>query len=279
MFDLESAVKAWRQQLETNRAVDRSSLDELEDHVREDFAALVRTGKSEPDAWSAAVARLGDPAMIRREFAKVEHLPKLDRIAFGGFLTLAGLTIVGCFTLLVANLQKVSAQPLLWIHIITITLGYSAGLFAATFAGYATLRSFFSRSQVPVLAGITLSLVRLASVAAVTLSAIGFVLGALWAKENLGRLFTWDPREFGAIFVVASFVVTVLATLRSAVPTRVALALAITAGAAVVAAWFGTAVHRSNYPPLLTIITVAGLAITLGLAALSLRVRSDVAVR
>jgi hypothetical protein len=92
-------------------------------------------------------------------------------------------------------------------------------------------------------------------------------------------MFTWDPREFGAIIVVASLIATILATLRSEVPTRVALAIAITAGATILAAWFGTAVHRSNYPPWLTLVTVAGLAITLGLAALSLRVRSDVAIR
>jgi hypothetical protein len=243
MFDLDSAVQNWRTQIEANRAVDCAALDELEDHVREEYAALVRAGKSKTDAWSAAITRLGDAAML------------------------------------VANLQKVRVQPLLWIHIATITLGYSAGLFAATFAGYGTLRSFFAHTPVPALTGVTLRMVRFASVATVALTVIGFVLGALVAEEMWGRLFTMDPREFGAIFVVASFIATLLATLRSAVPTRVALALAITAGATVLAAWFGTAAHRSNYPPLLTAVTVASLAITLGLAALSLRGRNDVAIR
>jgi hypothetical protein len=276
MFDLESAVQNWRQQMEANRTVARNALDELEDHIREEFAALVRTGKSEADAWTAAIARLGDPAALRREFAKVDRLPALDRWTFAVLLTTAaalfGVAVIG---IAVMRPQAIRNEPVFSIHVATITLGYTSGLFAALIAGYATMRSYFSLALIPALTDTALRLVRIASVAATVLTLIGFVLGAVWANNEWGRPFNMDPREIGGLVVAASFLTAAVTTGRRAIPARISLAITIAAATTVLAAWFGIAAHANNYPPLLTFITVFGLVLTLGLAALSLRTHSN----
>ena len=90
MFDLETAITNWRRQTESQWTSDKSALDELEDHLREEIATLTRAGRTEQDAWTVAVAKLGDPVAIRREFAKIDRLPTLDRFAFAAMTRCGG---------------------------------------------------------------------------------------------------------------------------------------------------------------------------------------------
>ncbi len=88
-------------------------------------------------------------------------------------------------------------------HVITITLGYSAGLLAAILScGYALMRGLN-------LDGGNKDLRRSLSKAVygcicltVFLSLVGTVLGGIWANYSWGRFWGWDPKENGALMIV-----------------------------------------------------------------------------
>jgi ABC-type transport system involved in cytochrome c biogenesis permease subunit len=91
----------------------------------------------------------------------------------------------------------------LTIHVITITLGYAAGLLSAFLSVFYLLirglrlldddrevRRFFTRT---VYGTICLTLF---------LSLVGTVLGGIWANDSWGRFWGWDPKENGALMIV-----------------------------------------------------------------------------
>ncbi|WP_193214391.1 cytochrome c biogenesis protein [Luteolibacter marinus] len=91
----------------------------------------------------------------------------------------------------------------LTIHVITITLGYAAGLITMLLSmvyvllrlvgldrGDASLRRSLTRA---VYGCVCLTLV---------LSLIGTVLGGIWANDSWGRFWGWDPKENGALMIV-----------------------------------------------------------------------------
>lgn len=88
-------------------------------------------------------------------------------------------------------------------HVITITLGYAAGLISAVLSvvyvmmrtlgldgGDSSLRRSVTRA---VYGCVCLTL---------TLSLIGTVLGGIWANDSWGRFWGWDPKENGALMIV-----------------------------------------------------------------------------
>jgi ABC-type transport system involved in cytochrome c biogenesis permease subunit len=91
----------------------------------------------------------------------------------------------------------------LTIHVLTITLGYAAGLITALLSivylmmrtlglddGDVSLRRAMTRA---VYGCVCLTL---------TLSLIGTVLGGIWANDSWGRFWGWDPKENGALMIV-----------------------------------------------------------------------------
>ncbi|MBK1881782.1 cytochrome c biogenesis protein CcsA [Luteolibacter pohnpeiensis] len=91
----------------------------------------------------------------------------------------------------------------LTIHVITITLGYSAGLLSAFLScGYLLLRglrlvgddkSLFRAFTRTVYGCLCLTLF---------LSLVGTILGGIWANDSWGRFWGWDPKENGALLIV-----------------------------------------------------------------------------
>jgi ABC-type transport system involved in cytochrome c biogenesis permease subunit len=91
----------------------------------------------------------------------------------------------------------------LTIHVMTITLGYSAGLLSAFLAFlYLLMRGLnldeddrdLRRAFTRVVYGmICLTLF---------LSLVGTVLGGIWANDSWGRFWGWDPKENGALMIV-----------------------------------------------------------------------------
>jgi ABC-type transport system involved in cytochrome c biogenesis permease subunit len=89
------------------------------------------------------------------------------------------------------------------VHVITITLGYSAGLLSAALShGYLLARALgldggdrgLQRSLTRAVYGtICFTLF---------LSLVGTVLGGIWANDSWGRFWGWDPKENGALMIV-----------------------------------------------------------------------------
>jgi Cytochrome C assembly protein len=273
MFDLEAAISQWRRQVESKWIGDQSALAELEDHLREEIAALAQSGHADEEAWREATSKLGDPVAIGHEFSKIDRLPGLDRFAFVLILG-AGVLALACFAMMLLKRgPRLVADPVLTIHVVTITLGYIVGLLAATIAGYGAIRGFLAGAPVPVLKSVTLRIVPIASLITAIFTVLGFTLGAVWANREWGRPFSADPREIGAILVAISFAAATVTVWRSAMFARVSLAIAISGGGIILAAWFGVMAQASGYPALLTTIGFGGLIGSIALAAISLAIR------
>ena len=91
----------------------------------------------------------------------------------------------------------------LTIHVITITLGYSAGLFSAFLSlGYVLLRGLqLDGGNKDLRRSLTRAVYGMLCLT-LFLSLVGTVLGGIWANYSWGRFWGWDPKENGALMIV-----------------------------------------------------------------------------
>jgi hypothetical protein len=73
---LEEQIEQWRHYLRGRQAIHPVDIAELEDHLREQIAALSRAGLAPDEAFLVAVKRLGNLDALSREFAR-EHSDRL----------------------------------------------------------------------------------------------------------------------------------------------------------------------------------------------------------
>ena len=88
-------------------------------------------------------------------------------------------------------------------HVITITLGYSAGLLAAFLScGYVLMRGLNLDGNNKDLRRSFTKAVYGCICLTVFLALVGTVLGGIWANYSWGRFWGWDPKENGALLIV-----------------------------------------------------------------------------
>jgi len=75
-WSLEEQIDRWRSYLRRRQAIHAVDIAELEDHLREQIAALSDAGLDEDEAFLVAVKRIGDLDSLSREFAR-EHSERL----------------------------------------------------------------------------------------------------------------------------------------------------------------------------------------------------------
>jgi len=91
----------------------------------------------------------------------------------------------------------------LTIHVITITLGYSAGLLSAFLScAYLLLRGLGLDGDDKELRRALTRAVYGMLCLTLFLSLVGTVLGGIWANYSWGRFWGWDPKENGALLIV-----------------------------------------------------------------------------
>src|SRR5574341_276341 len=73
---LEEQSEQWRRYLRGRQAIHAVDIAELEDHLREQIAALTKAGLDPDEAFLVAVKRLGSLDALSREFAR-EHSERL----------------------------------------------------------------------------------------------------------------------------------------------------------------------------------------------------------
>src|SRR5262245_8263103 len=73
---LEEQIELWRSYLRRRQAIHSVDVAELEDHLREQVAALVAAGLATDEAFLVAVKRMGALDTLSREFAR-EHSDRL----------------------------------------------------------------------------------------------------------------------------------------------------------------------------------------------------------
>ena len=69
MFNLEQAIAEWRKRMAAGGINSSAVLDELESHLREDVEQLQK-GRTEQQAFEAAVLQIGQAGILKCEFAK-----------------------------------------------------------------------------------------------------------------------------------------------------------------------------------------------------------------
>ena len=97
MFDLEQSIARWRKQMLAD-GVKTQPLEELENHLREDFERQVKLGMPPPDALKIAIAHIGTGLAIQSEFKKVRESMTLQPIKLVG---IAFTVIAGFFMLMI----------------------------------------------------------------------------------------------------------------------------------------------------------------------------------
>lgn len=70
-FNLEKAITAWRRAYEQNRVFSAEDVEELERHLRDHTADLVRRGRTEEEAFAEALQRVGDYGSTEAEYRKL----------------------------------------------------------------------------------------------------------------------------------------------------------------------------------------------------------------
>ena len=90
MFNLEQSISEWRGQMLSAGVKNPDIVDELESHLREDWARRVQSGESEEQAFEGAVQSVGQASLLKHEFAKLSGnkwawLRKLKGIMAGAF--------------------------------------------------------------------------------------------------------------------------------------------------------------------------------------------------
>lgn len=157
------------------------ALDELENHLREDFHAIVAKGETESRAFELAKATLGSARAVEAEFKKIEKAGNLP-LRIGGGLLAAALAGQALMMMGKRDLQ-------LFAHSIAIAGGYEAAFVVGAFGCCYLIR------PAPALwraIGIFLW-------TAAGAIAVGFVLGMLWAKIHWGAAWRGDEREMGGM--------------------------------------------------------------------------------
>lgn len=167
------------------------------------------------------------------------------------FILMSG-TLIGVICLIVADLAPSildsSLQPLepvlrsnMWltIHVLTITLSYSA-FFLAWCLGNIGLGFLLAGDRAtaerPRL--IVQSIYRAQQVGVVLLAA-GIILGGIWADYSWGRFWGWDPKETWALIALLGYLATLHGRLVGWVQNVGMLVCAVVAFNLVIMAWYG----------------------------------------
>jgi hypothetical protein len=242
MFDLESQIRAWRGELSSALADRPDVIDELEGHLRDETDRRVRAGESPQQAFEAARARLGDAGGLMAEFAKLDRRRAWVPAWLAAAAVVLAVVVVACWALVRAGGGRM--QPLLAWHVVAVTGGYGAALAAGGLAAWAALAHVVGRWDDHRARDLRAATLKLAC-GALFLTAVAVVLGAVWARDHLGRYWGWDLKEVGGAAVAAWSGLMLCAALfpptaRRQIDATAALILLGVAGNIVVSlSWFG----------------------------------------
>jgi hypothetical protein len=249
MSKLETFLSRWRQAMSAVPHLTAETLDELESHLRERIAELMRSGVAESEACERAAEELGPASTIAAEFRKVDGSAWLPvRIVVAMIVVVALATAI---FLLVRTLQGNGGGILLAVHVFTITLGYVTTLLLGGLGACFVLQRAvggFSERRLARVGRATFSLAILATV----FTALGIILAMFWSHREWGRFWGWDAKEIGALSVLVWMSGFLIAHHFSRVTDRGLLLACVLGSNLVLLAWFGPSLfpglHASALP-------------------------------
>lgn len=119
-------------------------------------------------------------------------------------------------------------------HVLCITMGYGWCLIVSFLAHLWMMRRAWNKE--------TDSLVRpikILSLIALLFTALGTILGGIWADQSWGRFWGWDPKENGALFIVLWLIWILHAQISGHIRQDAAMALSALLSIIVGLSWFG----------------------------------------
>ena len=237
MFNLEQKVTEWRRQMRAAGIKPPMTLDELENHLREDIRAHISAGNSEEQAFHLAVSRLGTPGPLRTEFSKLKR-PACwpEKIGRWLFAVVVMVMAVGLSRRMLAGRLSL----LLGAHVFTVTLGYSAAFFAGGFGIFYVCYRLFHALSLDRRQSLH-RVVLLFSQLSAGLVIAGFVLVMVWCHQHYGKCLTGDPKEAGGLGVAIWFVLLSVMQ-RRRVSERAIMLMCLGGNIMVSLAWFGAAI-------------------------------------
>jgi hypothetical protein len=271
-FDLDRQIDRWKSAFAEQAACSSDELLELESHLREEIAALVRAGRSEQAAFCESVARLGDPTKIGGEFAKNESRFVWDGVALRGngvVVILAGLAAI----VLGFAVGMKRGDGLLGAHFGSIIFAYLVPFLLAVVGTYAIFRAAIIKSDVnsdsAQFRDRFARQCRLLLGVVALVSATGVILGGVWAERHWGRFWGWDPKEIGGLSVVVAALVLYLLLTRLK-PGSLQLGQAsLMMSLVTFVAWFGPAVYMQSVGPAVLAVLVLCLVVQLVILSIS----------
>ena len=234
MFDLNRAIAEWRQDMVAGGVEPVEALNELEGHLRDHFEEMVQTGHEDQEAFTLAAEQLGRSADLAAEFQKLQPSGWLPTKVATAFILIA---LAGMVVLVSGWLRSGKMELLLACHVFSITVGY----FSALVVGGLGICYVCERSAKGFLTKrkelLSRAAFRFTSFSTV-LTAVGVVLGAIWAKDHWGRFWGWDVKEVGGL-AVTSWLLLGLAMQWCKVGTHATMILSVAGNIVVALAWFG----------------------------------------
>ena len=275
MFDFEHQIRQWRRGISIRLPIHSDAVAELEDHLREAVQRHVQNGMTQEAAWTKAMEELGSPDSIMIEFNKLPGYAVYRwwpaRIVMGTYFIVALLAS----SFIVSRLLKGKIDTLLALHVLTITLGYTAVFSISAIAAWSVLSRTFrgwSDTETEVLSRTTWYI----TVSALVLTMLGMALGGFWVYSQTGQYWAWNPKEIGGVTLVA-WNALVLVLLNRRKNERIGMVLGLMGSALVTLCWFGPifaasgALHGqrgSDIPIRVAVIEVASLLALLSLVCL-----------
>jgi hypothetical protein len=246
MFNLNQAIKKWRQEMLAAGVKNPEALDELEIHLREEIRSLASAGASETEAFRLAAGRVGNPGAVAVEFEKSKSGPSLPVIL--GSTLWTGISVV-LAAVLFRKWFDGRLGFLLLAHIFTLTAGYIAAFLTGGLGiCYVGFRWFGMAS--PVRCRALRRAVFLFSAWAAGLVLAGLITGMIWSARNRGQFMTGDPRAIGPLFAAMWLVTFWLVQRSGRMRDHATLLLAIGGNMIVSFAWFGAGVLAQGFAPL-----------------------------
>lgn len=120
MFDLDTAISEWRQQMTSAGIKLPVALDELESHLRDEIDQQLINGLNPEQSFQVAVGRIGSATALKTEFKKVSiksdtTIKIMGAVGFGAF---ASMSVYGLFS---DTVGATSSQRLLGFAAVALT--------------------------------------------------------------------------------------------------------------------------------------------------------------
>ena len=137
MFDMNEQIKVWRSELSHKQTLEKSDIDELENHLREEIERLAESELTQEEAFMVAAHRLGHSESLSEEFAKIntsviwrKRLFRVGTIVFAWIILTYIWQVVSLAGLLLGAFAGLRGYPLNIVEILSQVTFLGIVLFA-----------------------------------------------------------------------------------------------------------------------------------------------------